>query len=103
MRAAFLAIALDVARPAEEAALAREAHRGDASDHVGEPGRHRKRRVLQRVGDEAPVQPRLVHVADVEPERLGEAVVVDAERRAEMDRESVDVVARQPRVVERVA
>ena len=93
MRAAFLAIALDVARSAEEAALAREAHRRYARDDIGEPGRDRERRMLQRIGDEAAVQPGLVHVADVEPECFGDAIVVDPERPAEMDRKAVDVVA----------
>ena len=58
--------------------------------------------MLQRVGNEAPVQPRLVHVADVEPQGFGEAVVVDAERRSEMDREAIDVFARKPGVIERL-
>ncbi len=98
---AFLAIAFHVARPAEKAALAGEAHGGDAGDHVGKPGRDRERRVLERVGDEPPVQPRLVDVADVEAERLGHAVVVGPERPAEMDRQAVDIAALEPGVGQR--
>ena len=41
----------------DKAALAREAHSSHARDHVGEASRNRKRRVLKRVGDEAPMQP----------------------------------------------
>ena len=99
--AAFLAVAFDVARAAEEAALAGEAHGGHAGDHVGEAGGHRERRVLQRVGDEAPVQPRLIDVADIEPERFRDAVVVGPQRPAEMDRQAVDVGALEPGVGER--
>ena len=58
--------------------------------------------MLQRIGDEAAVQPGLVHVADVEPEGFGDAVVVDAERPAQMDRKAVDVLALEPGVVERL-
>ncbi len=57
MGAPLFAISLDIAGAAEKAALAREAHGSHARDHVGETGRNRKRRVLKRVGDEAPVQP----------------------------------------------
>jgi len=99
--AALFAGALDVARAAEKAALAGETHGGDAGDDAGEAGGDSERRVLERVGDETPVQPRLVDVADVEPERLGDAVVVGPERPAEMDREAVDVAALQARVGER--
>ena len=57
MCAPIFAVSLDIAGAAEKAALAREAHSGHACDHAGEAGRNRKRRVLKRVGDEAPVQP----------------------------------------------
>jgi hypothetical protein len=57
MGAPLFAVSLDIARAAEKAALAREAHSSHARNHVGEAGRNRKRRMLKRIGDEAPVQP----------------------------------------------
>ena len=67
----------------------------------GEAARHRHRGVLDRARHEAAVQPGLADPADVEPVGLGDAVVVDAERPAHVDREAVDVRAREPGVVER--
>ena len=57
--------------------------------------------MLERVGNETAVQPALVDVADVEAEDLGDAVVIDADRPTHVDRKPVDVLAPQPRIVER--
>ena len=99
--APLLAHPLEVSGAAEDVALAGEARDRDARDHVREPRRHRERRLLERHRDESPVGPRLVHVADVEPERLRDPVVVEAEGPAEVDGEPVHVGAVETRVVER--
>ena len=57
--------------------------------------------MLKRLGDETAVQPSLVYIADVEPEDLGDTVVVDAERPAHVDREAVDILAAEPGIIER--
>jgi hypothetical protein len=101
VRAAVLARALGVAGAAEDLPLAGEADRGDARDDVREAARHRHSGVLDRARHEAAVQPGLAHPPDVEPVRLRDTVVVDAERPAHVDREAVDVRAREPGVVER--
>src|SRR5262245_63797259 len=71
----LLAIAFDVARSAEKAALPRETDRCNAGDDISEPGANRKGRMLQCIGDEPAVQPRLIYIADLESECLSNAVI----------------------------
>ena len=85
MSSTLLTIAFDVARSAEKTALARETDCCHTGDDIGEPGANRKRRMLQCIGNEAAVQPRLIHIANLKSECLGNAVIVDADRRPEMD------------------
>ena len=94
--AAGLAVALEVVRPAEDVALAGEAQHVHAGDDVRHACRDRHRRRLQAAGDEAAVGPGLVDEADLETEGLGDLVVVDAERPADVDGETVDVAPLQP-------
>ena len=101
MGAAGLAVALEVVRPAEDVALPREAQHIHAGDDVGHAGGHRHRRGLQAAGDEAAVGPGLVDEADLQAERLGDLVVVDAERPADMDGKAVDIAPPEPCVFER--
>ena len=101
MGAAGLAVALEVVRPAEDVALAGEAQHVHAGDDLRHAAGHRHRRGLQAAGDEAAVGPSLVDEIDLEAEGLGDLVVVDAERPADVDGEAVDVAPLEPGVVER--
>jgi len=47
------------------------------------------------------MQPGLVDVTDLQPERIGHAVVIDADRPAEVNRQPVDIAALQPGILER--
>jgi hypothetical protein len=47
--------------------------------------------MLQGIGDEAAMQPSLVHIANLKPESLGNAVIVDPDRPPEMNGKPVDV------------
>src|SRR5262245_8772369 len=81
----LLAIAFDVLRSAKKTALARKTNCGHTGNDIGEPGANRKRRMLERIGDKAAVQPRLIHIANLKSKCLGNAIVVDAYRPPEMD------------------
>ena len=96
-----LAIALEVVRPAQDVALAGEAQHVHAGDDLRHACGHRHCRGLQAAGDEAAVGPGLVDEIDLEAEGLGHLVVVDAERPADVDGESVDVAPLEARIIER--
>ena len=101
MGAAGLAVALEVVPPAQDVALAGEAQHVHAGDDLRHAAGHRHRGGLQAAGDEAAVGPGLVDEIDLETEGLSDLVVVDAERPADVDGESVDVAALEAGVGER--
>ena len=101
MGAAGLAVALEVVRPSQDVALAGEAQHVHAGDDIRHAGRDGHRRGLQAAGDEAAVGPGLVDEIDLKAEGLGDLVVVDAERPADMDGEAVDVAPLEASVRER--
>src|SRR2546428_296586 len=99
--AAFLARALEVARPAQQAALLDEADAAHTGHAARQPRRHGHGRVLQRGPDEASVRPALVGEPDAQAERLGKAIVVESERPADVDDETIHLVAADAAVGER--
>ena len=92
MRAADLAVVLELALM-PDGAEARPIDRADAGDVIREARIHRHRGMREHGRHLAAVRPGLIGKVDIEAERLGDLIVVDAERRADVDQKPVDVAA----------
>ena len=63
----------------------REAHRGEASDRVGQAGVDCHRGPLEATSSEASMRPGLVVQSELEPEGVGQRISIGTDRRAEAD------------------
>ena len=80
----------------------RKADRRETRDRIGEPRVDDHRGPLDATRGEAAMRPGLIVGAKVQAEHLRQGVAVGANRRAETHDEAVEILAREPRVVERI-
>ena len=79
---------------------AREAHRRQTCDRIGEAGVDEHRGPLDATRSEAAMRPGLIVSAKIQAEYLRESVAIGADRRAEAHDEAVELLAYEARVIE---